>query len=223
MEARGEGRLASMGSCPQSYGKAHVRITHGKGGDMYKTAERFKEEIIKRIDEVTEGQDEAIHEAATIFADTIERGGIIRAFGSGHSFGNALEICGRAGGYIQTRIIREPSTGIYEMLNGTGVEFMKKLDLRPQDCLVVISNSGRNPLGIEMAELAQKRGVKTIVVTALEVSKAGTSRRSDGKLLYEFGDVVLDNKSSFGRCLHRGRGSRHQGGRHLALHRLHAA
>lgn len=119
MEARGEGRLASMGSCPQSYGKAHVRITHGKGGDMYKTAERFKEEIIKRIDEVTEGQDEAIHEAATIFADTIERGGIIRAFGSGHSFGNALEICGRAGGYIQTRIIREPSTGIYEMLNGT--------------------------------------------------------------------------------------------------------
>lgn len=100
---------------------------------------------------------------------------------------------------------------------------MKKLDLRPQDCLVVISNSGRNPLGIEMAELAQKRGVKTIVVTALEVSKAGTSRRSDGKLLYEFGDVVLDNKSSFGRCLHRGRGSRHQGGRHLALHRLHAA
>lgn len=198
MEARGEGRLASMGSCPQSYGKAHVCITHGKGGDMYKTAERFKEEIIKRIDEVTEGQDEAIHEAATIFADTIERGGIIRAFGSGHSFGNALEICGRAGGYIQTRIIREPSTGIYEMLNGTGVEFMKKLDLRPQDCLVVISNSGRNPLGIEMAELAQQKGVKTIVVTALEVSKAGTSRRSDGKLLYEFGDVVLDNKSSFG-------------------------
>ncbi len=165
---------------------------------MNKTAERFKAEIIKRIDEVTDGQEDAIHEAATIFADTIERGGIIRAFGSGHSFGNALEICGRAGGYIQTRIIREPSNGIYEMLNGTGEQFMHKLDLRPQDCLVVISNSGRNPLGIDIAELAQKKGVKTIVVTALEVSKAGTSRRADGKLLYEFGDVVLDNKSSFG-------------------------
>lgn len=84
------------------------------------------------------------------------------------------------------------------MLNGTGEQFMHKLDLRPQDCLVVISNSGRNPLGIDIAELAQKKGVKTIVVTALEVSKAGTSRRADGKLLYEFGDVVLDNKSSFG-------------------------
>ena len=73
MEARGEGRLASMGSCPQSYGKAHVRITHGKGGDMYKTAKRFKEEIIKRIDEVTEGQDEAIHEACLLYTSPSPR------------------------------------------------------------------------------------------------------------------------------------------------------
>lgn len=169
---------------------------------MNKTAERFKSEIIRRLDDVTEGQDAAIHEAGVVFADTIQRGGIIRAFGSGHSFGNALEICGRAGGYIQTRLIREPSSGIYEMLNGTGEQFMLKLDLRPEDCLVIISNSGRNPLGIEMADIARQWGVKTIVVTALDVSKAGTSRRKDGKLLYEFGDVILDNKSSFGdACL----------------------
>ena len=83
---------------------------------MLKTAERFKAEILRRLDEVTEGQDEAIHEAAVIMADTIERGGIIRAFGSGHSHANALEICGRAGGYIQTKIVREPALGIYEML-----------------------------------------------------------------------------------------------------------
>ncbi len=79
---------------------------------MNKTRERFKAEILRRLDEVTEGQDEAVHEAATVFADTIERGGIIRAFGSGRSYANALEICGRAGGYIQTRIINEPSRGI---------------------------------------------------------------------------------------------------------------
>lgn len=169
---------------------------------MNTSAERFKAEIIKRLDEVTEGQDEAIHEAAVIMADTIERGGIIRAFGSGHSYGNALEISGRAGGYIQTRIIREPAQGIYEMLNGTGNQFWLHLDLRPEDCLVVISNSGRNPLGIELAEHAREAGVKVIVVTALEVSRAGTSRASSGKLLYELADVVLDNKSSFGdACL----------------------
>lgn len=79
---------------------------------MNKTAERFKAEILRRLDEVTEGQDEAIHEAATVFANTIERGGIIRAFGLGHAYANTLEICGRAGGYIQARIINEPSRGI---------------------------------------------------------------------------------------------------------------
>ncbi len=68
---------------------------------MLKTAERFKAEILRRLDEVTEGPGaRAIHEAAVIMADTIERGGIIRAFGSGHSHANALEICGRAGGCI---------------------------------------------------------------------------------------------------------------------------
>lgn len=165
---------------------------------MNKTAERFKAEILRRLDEVTEGQDEAVHEAATVFADTIERGGIIRAFGSGRSYVNALEICGRAGGDIQTRIINEPSRGIYEMLDGVGEQFMLKVDLRPQDCLVLISNSGRNPLSIDMARIAQERGIKTIVVTALEVSRAGTSRHKSGRLLYEYGDVVLDNRSAFG-------------------------
>ena len=165
---------------------------------MLKTAERFKAEILRRLDEVTEGQDEAIHEAAVIMADTIERGGIIRAFGSGHSHANALEICGRAGGYIQTKIVREPALGIYEMLNGVGNQFWLKLDVRPEDCLVLISNSGRNPLPVELALHAREAGVKVIVVTAREVSAAGTSRSKTGKLLYELGDVVLDNKSCFG-------------------------
>ena len=70
---------------------------------MLKTAERFKAEILRRLDEATEGQDEAIHEAAVIMADTIERGGIIRAFGSGHSHANALEISGERAATFKRR------------------------------------------------------------------------------------------------------------------------
>lgn len=165
---------------------------------MHTTAKRFQQEIISRLSTVCDGQEEALTEAATIMADTIERGGIIRAFGSGHSYANALEISGRAGGYIQTRIINEPARGIYEMIDGTGDQFWLKLDVRPEDCLVLISNSGRNPLSIEIAMHAREAGVKIIVVTALEVSKAGTSRDGSGKMLYEFADVVLDNRSAFG-------------------------
>lgn len=165
---------------------------------MKGTAARFKAEVLRRLDEVFDGQEDALREAAEIFANTIERGGIIRAFGSGHSHANALEICGRAGGYIQTKIVREPALGIYEMLDGVGDQFWYKLDLRPEDCFVVISNSGRNPLPVELAMHAREAGVKVIAVTALDVSSAGTSRSKSGKRLFECADVVLDNKSSFG-------------------------
>ncbi len=165
---------------------------------MGNTAARFKAEVLRRLDEVFDGQEDAVHEAAVVFADTIERGGIIRAFGSGHSHANALEICGRAGGYIQTKVVREPAWGIYEMIDGVGDQFWLKLDLRPEDCLVVISNSGRNPLPIELAMHAREAGVKVIAVTAVDVSRAGTSRAKSGKRLFECADVVLDNKSSFG-------------------------
>ena len=69
---------------------------------MGDSAARFKAEVLRRLDTVLDGQEDALHQAATIFANTIERGGIIRAFGSGHSHANALEICGRAGGYMAT-------------------------------------------------------------------------------------------------------------------------
>lgn len=165
---------------------------------MRELAERFRSEIISRLDSLFEGQEDALLEAATIFADTIRRGGIIRAFGSGHSFASALEICGRAGGYIQTRLLREPSEGIYEMLDGVGDQLWLHTDLRPEDCLVVISNSGRNPLPVELAIHARAAGIRVVAVTALSVSRDETSRSKSGLRLFEVADVVLDNKSTFG-------------------------
>lgn len=167
---------------------------------MRKIAEKFKQEILTRLDNVCDGQEENIEKAAEIVANCVERGGIIHAFGSGHSFCTALEICGRAGSFIQTRVINEPSRGNYEMIEGVGTEFMKHLDLRKEDILILISNSGRNPMGIEIAMSAKALGVKIIVVTAYDIASNSTSRHSNGKMLHEFADVILDNKSDFGDC-----------------------
>lgn len=165
---------------------------------MREIGKKFNEEILKRLTTICDGQEENIHKAAEIIADTIEKGGIIQSFGSGHSYGNALEISGRAGGFIQTKIVNEPSRGNYEMVEGVGTQFMKHFDLRVNDTLIMISNSGRNPLGIEMAMGAKKMGVKIIVVTAYDIAKNSTSRHSSGKMLHDFADVILDNKSIFG-------------------------
>lgn len=143
-------------------------------------------------------QQENIHKAALLISESIRSGGILQAFGSGHSYAGAIEVCGRAGGLIPSKIVRDHSDGIFESVEGNAYFLMRQVDVRPEDVFVIISNSGRNPMSIEMADYVKKKGSSLIVVTALDVSRSSTSRHSSGKLLYEFADVVLDNQSEFG-------------------------
>lgn len=48
---------------------------------------------------------------------------------------------------------------------------MKKVDVRPNDVVVLISNSGRNPLPVEIALAAHEKGAKVVAITSLEASK----------------------------------------------------
>ena len=90
-------------------------------------------------------QEENVEKTARLFADALKNGGMLQAFGSGHSQAGASELCFRAGGFIPTKQIKEPASGAYEGIEGVGTSFMKKVDVRPNDVVVLISNSGRNP------------------------------------------------------------------------------
>lgn len=153
------------------------------------------EEVMQKLKAT---QQENIHKAALLISESIRGGGILQAYGSGHSYAGAIEVCGRAGGLIPSKVIGETAYGDFESVEGNAYFVMRKVDIKPHDIFVLISNSGRNPMTIEMAEYIKKKGNPIIVVTALEISKASTSRHSSGKLLYEFADVVLDNQSEFG-------------------------
>ena len=122
-------------------------------------------------------------------------GGILQSFGSGHSYAAAIEVAGRAGGLFAAKVIKDPAMGIYEVLEGSGTILMRKVEVLPEDVVIIISSSGRNPLPIEIAMKVKDIGAKLIVVTSLESSKKLTSRHSSGRLLYEFADVILDNLS----------------------------
>ncbi|MGL4590123.1 MAG: SIS domain-containing protein [Mycoplasmatales bacterium] len=154
--------------------------------------------IMPKMKEVVKLEQDKIDQAAKIIAKQVSSGGILQAFGSGHSYAAAIEICGRAGGLIPSKVIDEPSRGIYEMVEGVGEQFVKISDFQRNDVVVLISNSGRNPLAIEIADHVKKCGAKIIVLTALTESKKMTSRHSSGKKLYEFADVILDNHSCDG-------------------------
>lgn len=145
------------------------------------------------IDQVEKTQGANIEAASQAMAACIEKGGIIQAYGAGHSNAGALELTHRAGGFIPTKNIKEPAGGAYEGIEGVGTSFMKKVDVRENDVVCIISNSGRNPLPIDMALGCKKKGATIICITALESSKLLTSKHSCGKNLYQISDIVLDN------------------------------
>lgn len=158
----------------------------------------FFEECKRLTKVLEENESENITRAAEIVAEGIMNGGITQAFGSGHSYAAALEVSGRAGGLITSKVIMDPAGGMYEQCEGAGKTLMHKVSVHPNDIFILVSNSGRNTMPIEIAEEIKAKGNKLIVVTALDISKESTSRHKSGKLLYEFADVVLDNHSAFG-------------------------
>jgi len=145
--------------------------------------------LIQELDATQQGN---IDQASDIIAESLAKGGIIQAFGSGHSYGSAMELVERAGGLFAAKMIKDPALGIYEQIEGIGNVIMRKVEILPEDVVVIISYSGRNPLGIEIALAAKAAGAKVIAVTCLSASKKLTSRHSSGKLLYQLADCCLD-------------------------------
>ena len=75
-------------------------------------------------------QAENIHNAALLISESIRNGGILQAFGSGHSYAGAIEVCGRAGGLIPSKVVRDYSEGIFESVEGNAYFLMRQVDVQ---------------------------------------------------------------------------------------------
>jgi uncharacterized phosphosugar-binding protein len=167
---------------------------------------------VKRLlDRAVGGQQEAIAQAAQVIADSMAQGGLLHLFGAGHSHMLVEELCGRAGGLTPVNAILIPRLMLHEdMVQATLLERREELaqeiladqPLEPGDVMLVISNSGRNGLSIEVAQLARRQGLTVIALTAVDYSKTLSSRHSTGLRLLEVVDIVLDNHGQAGdACL----------------------
>lgn len=159
---------------------------------------RFLEYAVKLIQDIDSTQQDNIDKASDLIVHSLKNQGIIQAFGSGHSYAAAIELVERAGGLFAAKLIKDPALGMYETVEGVGNVLMRKVEIKPEDVVVIASYSGRNPLCIEVAQAAKKNHAKLIAITALDVSKKLVSRHSSGKLLYELADVVLDMRGEYG-------------------------
>ncbi len=157
------------------------------------------EEILKKT---IATQEEALEKAAEMVAESCQKGGRFYVFGSGHSHMVAEEIYIRAGGLAYVKAILPPELMLHEMpnkstylerLEGYAEAMLNLYKADEKDTVMVISNSGRNAVPVEMALGAKERGCKVIAMTSLEHSRNTDSRHKSGKKLYEIADVVLDN------------------------------
>jgi uncharacterized phosphosugar-binding protein len=151
----------------------------------------------------------ALEHIALILAQRIKEGGIIHVFGTGHSHMLAEEAFFRAGGLACINAMLEPNLMLHhgveqsswlEKQQGWADVLLDKYRVEAADAMIVISNSGRNSVPIEVAMEARKRGLYTIALTSLSYQDE-PSRHPSGLKLCDAVDQVLDNGSRKGDAL----------------------
>lgn len=148
----------------------------------------------------------AVDKAAELVSQAVRGGGVIQAYGTGHSRAVTLELVGRAGGLVPANQLAirdlayyggEPPRTILDPLVERDPELAHRIwslaDIRPPDVFVIVSQSGGNGSVVEMALLARKHGHPVVAITSLLHTSGVTSRHRSGKRLVDLADVMIDN------------------------------
>ena len=152
----------------------------------------------------------ALDPAIALMVAALDDGGVLHAFGTGHSEAFAMEIAGRAGGLIPTNRFAlrdivmhgdrdvDVLTGSLEREPWVVDELMATVPVNEHDVFLIASNSGVNGSIVGTALWAKERGHSVIAVTSLEHTARVEPKHPSGKRLSEVADVVIDNLAPYG-------------------------
>ncbi|NCB33043.1 MAG: sugar isomerase domain-containing protein [Erysipelotrichia bacterium] len=165
-----------------------------------KIIERYYAEVEQQLQNSLK-QEAELEQAAEMIAATVMNRGIVHVFGCGHSQMFGEELCFRTGGLVPINAIMIPQYNIYpqvrlsqlmERNEGFAYGVLDAQYTTPADTMVIVSVSGRNPAGIDMALAAKEKGMNVICLTSLDYTEKVSSRHSSGKKLKDVSDLVLD-------------------------------
>ena len=182
-----------------------------EGSTMELSAAGFAAAAEEAVRRVAQEQAAAVAAAAALVVEALRAGGVVQAFGTGHSQALAMELSGRAGGLVPTNMIAlrdlvllggEPPELLFtehlERDPAVGRRLYELAGASPTDVFVMASNSGGNGSVVELAHVVKERGHRLVVITSMAHSSRVTSRHPSGLRLYELADVVLDNGAPYG-------------------------
>ncbi len=173
---------------------------------VYRTYFRRLYDIIERM---MGSQGANIETAASWIADTLIDGGVVHLFGSGHSHMVAEEVFHRAGSMLPLNPMLDANLTLFSDVNATRLErttgygkvIVDSHDIRPGEVVFVISNSGVNPVPIEVATEARARGARTIGITSVWHYRDAPSRAESGAHLGDSVDLAIDTHVPSGDAL----------------------
>ncbi len=171
------------------------------------SAQQYFGKAAALVDRIAETQLATIREAAGVMADSVEAGGVVNLFGSGHSVLPVMDIFPRYGSYPVFRPLIDGRLSWTSVLGSGGVtellwlertegyirNFLGNYPLAPADTMVVYSHGGLNAAPVEVALYAHERGLKVVAVTSGANLALNRATHSSGKRLADVADVVIDN------------------------------
>lgn len=159
------------------------------------------------IDRIEATQLDNIRNAAALMADSIAADRWVHTFGCGHATLPIEEMYPRIGGFVGfhpmielpltffTRITGEMGVHQFvflERVEGYGTQIMKGYTFDERDTMWLFSHSGLNPVNIDVALEAKKRGMKVVVAGSAAAYADTPARHSSGRKLFDLADIVID-------------------------------
>ena len=158
--------------------------------------------VLDLLGKIQQTQAASIHQAALVITRALQAGGVLHVFSTGHSHMMVEEMFYRAGGLVPVNPLFDPGTMLhhgavkstqFERLPGYAAVVLNGTDPRAGEPLLIVSNSGINPVPVEMALLAKQRGLVPMAITSVSISNQSKPRSTSGQRLLEVADVVIDN------------------------------
>jgi uncharacterized phosphosugar-binding protein len=178
------------------------------------SAQGYAEAVRPVLDRLVDASADGIDAAADLIAASLRSGGVLQAFGAGHSEAFAAELVARAGGLVPANrlsihdlvlhgdaprdVLADPKL---ERDPAIAHQIYALAAPQPQDVFVVASQSGINGSVVELAALVTHRGHPLIAVTSVEHTARVAPRHPSGRRLADLADVVLDNGAPYGDAL----------------------
>lgn len=169
----------------------------------------YADKVLALARQVMDTQSPRISQAADAIFASLLQDGLLHVFGCGHSHILSEECFYRAGGLVPINPIFETSTMLHEgavksskieRMSGYAEVILCNYEVHADECLLIFSTSGINPLPIEMALAAKKKGLFVIAVTSGCYGDA-YSRFRTGEHLADVADLVIDTQIPCGDAM----------------------